>query len=120
MIEKNLWKQSRSHRGLLAASSICGILCAIAIAGQAFTLAQIIAAVFLQAASLESLLPQMIQLFILVTLRVVLQILEEHLSFLLGQKVQYDLRKRMLQKIDKMGPVAFASGRKRENPLFAE
>ena len=24
--EKNLWKQSRSHRGLLAASSICGIL----------------------------------------------------------------------------------------------
>lgn len=106
MIEKNLWKQSRSYRGLLAASSICGILCAIAIAGQAFTLAQIIAAVFLQAASLESLLPQMIQLFILVTLRVVLQILEEHLSFLLGQKVQYDLRKSMLQKIDKMGPVA--------------
>lgn len=57
MIEKNLWKQSRSYRGLLAASSICGILCAIAIAGQAFTLAQIIAAVFLQAASLELLLP---------------------------------------------------------------
>ena len=44
MIEKNLWRESSNHGGLLIASSLCGILCAVVILSQAFTLAGIIAA----------------------------------------------------------------------------
>ena len=98
MIEKNLWRESGKHGSLLVASSLCGILCAVVILSQAFTLAGIIAAVFMQKAALEVLLPQIGQLFLLVTVRFILQALEEHFAFSLGQAVQYDLRQALLQK----------------------
>lgn len=112
MIEKNLWRESRSRRGLLLASSLCGILCAVVILGQAFTLAGIIAAVFLQKAALDTLLPQIGQLFLLVTVRFVLQILGEYFAFSLGQGVQYDLRQSLLQKMNGMGPIALRQEQK--------
>lgn len=46
MIDKNLWRQMSGYKGLLLASSACGILCAVAILWQAFTLAGILNAVF--------------------------------------------------------------------------
>ncbi len=36
MIDKNLWRQMGGHKGLLLASTVCGILCAVAILWQAF------------------------------------------------------------------------------------
>lgn len=112
MIEKNLWRESGKHGSLLIASSLCGILCAVVILGQAFTLAGIIAAVFMQEAALEVLLPQIGQLFLLVTVRFILQTLEEYFAFSLGQAVQYDLRQALLQKMNELGPVALRQEQK--------
>lgn len=112
MIEKNLWRASYQHRSLLFASSVCGILCAVVILGQALTLAAIIDAVFLREAGLNALLPQIVQLFLLVTVRFALQLLEEYFAFSLGQRVQYDLRQALLHKIDAMGPVALRKEQK--------
>ncbi|MGM9526219.1 MAG: thiol reductant ABC exporter subunit CydD [Peptococcaceae bacterium] len=106
MIDRNLWRQSQSRRGLLLASWVCGVLCAGVILWQAFTLAGILDAVFLHKAILEDTLPAIRLLLLLVTIRFGLQVLEEHFSFLLGQGVQYDLRQALLQKVSAMGPVA--------------
>lgn len=106
MIDRNLWRQSQSRRGLLLASWVCGVLCAGVILWQAFTLAGIIDAVFLHKAILEDTLPAIRLLLLLVTIRFGLQVLEEYFSFLLGQGVQYDLRQALLQKVSAMGPVA--------------
>lgn len=106
MIDKHLWRQMGHRKGLLLASSLCGVLCAVAILGQAFTLAAILDAVFLQRAALDELWPQLGVLCCWVTARFALQVLEEYWAFRLGQGVQLDLRQALLQKIDAMGPVA--------------
>lgn len=112
MIDRNLWRESKSRRGLLLASCLCGILCAVVIMGQAFTLANIISAVFLQSIPLEVLLPPIVLLFLLIGVRFLLQVLEEYFAFLLGQGVQYDLRQALLQKFDQIGPVVLRQEQK--------
>lgn len=112
MIDKNLWRQMGGHKGLLLASTVCGILCAVAILWQAFTLAGILNAVFLEKAVLDGLWPQVGQLLFWVTLRFVLQALEEYFAFRLGQEIQFDLRQAFLQKIDRIGPVALRQEQK--------
>ncbi len=112
MIDANLWRQSMHRKGLLLGSCLCGILCAGVILGQAFTLAGILDQVFLHGGDFYAVLPELIQLTVLVTLRFVLQALEENLAFLLGQGVQMDLRQAMLQKIAALGPVAMGQEQK--------
>ena len=112
MIDKNLWRQMSGYKGLLLASSACGILCAVAILWQAFTLAGILNAVFLEKAVLDGLWPQLGQLLFWVTLRFVLQALEEYFAFRLGQGIQFDLRQAFLQKIDAIGPVVLRQEQK--------
>lgn len=112
MIDANLWRQSLHRKGLLLGSCLCGILCAGVILGQAFTLAGILDKVFLHNGNIYDVLPKLIQLAVLVTLRFMLQTLEENLAFLLGQGVQMDLRQAMLQKIVALGPVAMGQEQK--------
>lgn len=105
MIEKRLWQQSQSRRGLLVASVLCGVFGALTILGQAFILANILHVVFLEQAALAVVLPRVGQLLFLVTLRFLLQTTQSHLSFLLGQGVQTDLRLALLQKMEGLGPL---------------
>lgn len=99
------------YKGLLLASSACGILCAVAILWQAFTAGPgILNAVFLEKAVLDGLWPQLGQLLFWVTLRFVLQALEEYFAFRLGQGIQFDLRQAFLQKIDAYRTGGFATG----------
>ena len=106
MIDKNLWRQSKNRRTLLAASSLFGILAAVAILFQALTLAGIVNDVFLHKAELSEISGDIGVLFFWITLRFLLEMAEEHSSFQLGQGVQNDLRKALLKKMDTLGPVA--------------
>ena len=106
MIDKNLWKQCQSRRGLLLFSILFGIAGAVTILMQALTLAGIIASVFLEGAGLSDLSKEIGRLLLFVTLRFLLQTAEEHVSFRLGQGVQQDLRKALLDKMKTLGPVA--------------
>ena len=55
MIEKNLWREARRYKGLLAATVALGVGCGVMILGQAYILAEIIAAVFREGAVLAQL-----------------------------------------------------------------
>ncbi len=106
MVDKQLWRQSAGKRHLLVLSCLFGILRGIVILLQAYVLAGILAAVFLQGADLAAVGAQLLWLLVLVTLRFLLQSAENYFSLRLGGAVKLSLRQAVLEKIDALGPVA--------------
>ena len=112
MIDANLWRQSMHRKGLLLGSCLCGILCAGVILGQAFTLAGILDQVFLHGGDFYAVLPELIQLTVLVTLRFVLQALEENLAFLWGKVCRWICGRRCCKKLLPLGLLPWVRSKK--------
>lgn len=108
MIEKNLWREARRYKGLLAATVALGVGCGVMILGQAYILAEIIAAVFREGAVLAQLWGQLGLLLLAMTLRAALSYGEQRVAFALAQKVQVGLQEQLLAKIERLGPVAMS------------
>lgn len=105
MIDKNLWHYAKLHIPYLAGTIISGCLCGGLIVGQAYGLALLIDRVFMRGQNLEQVLPLLLALLAIITLRAGLSWLEEWLALQLAQSVQTDLRKALLDKIERLGPV---------------
>ena len=106
MLEKNLWREARRYQGLLALTVFLGIGCGLMILGQAYSLAKIIALVFMEGAVLAELWGWLGLLLLMITLRAMLAYGEERAAFALAQKVQVSLQEQLLTKIENLGPVA--------------
>lgn len=106
MIEKNLWREARRYKGLLAATVALGVGCGVMILGQAYILAEIIAAVFMEGAVLAQLWGKLGLLLLAMTLRAAFSYSEQRVAFVLAQKVQVGLQEQLLTKIERLGPVA--------------
>ncbi|MCL2496551.1 MAG: thiol reductant ABC exporter subunit CydD, partial [Clostridiales bacterium] len=105
MIDKHLMRESWQDRRRMAGTVICGVLGGLAAAAQAYLLALLVAAAFGQTAGLMDLRRPLALLLAIIVLRGVLNWLEERCALSLGGSVQQSLRRRLLQKIDALGPV---------------
>lgn len=105
MIDKNLWHYAKLHIPYLAGTIISGCLCGGLIVGQAYGLALLIGNVFIKGQNLEQVLPLLLGVLVIITLRALLSWLEEWLALQLARGVQTDLRRAWLDKIERLGPV---------------
>lgn len=105
MIDKNLWNYAKLHIPYLAGTIISGCLCGGLIVGQAYGLALLIDRVFMKGQNLEQVLPLLLALLVIISLRALLSWLEEWLALQLARGVQTDLRRAWLDKIERLGPV---------------
>lgn len=105
MIDQFLWRKAMMHRLLLIASVVCGVLTASIVLLQSYILADIVYRVFWQEALLTELWQSLWILLVLMTLRAVLSYIEQRLSLALAWRVQESLRKALLDKIARLGPV---------------
>ena len=105
MIDKNLWHYAKLHIPYLAGTIISGCLCGGLIVGQAYGLALLIDRVFMKGQNLEQVLPLLLALLVIISLRALLSWLEEWLALQLARGVQTDLRRAWLDKIERLGPV---------------
>lgn len=103
MIDKRLLRLAGEEKGLLLLSSGFGVLTSILILLQAWQLSGLIAAVFLEHVGLSQVVKPLLLFFLLITLRFACGLAEERFAFQLGQRVQHELRKALLQKIAKIG-----------------
>lgn len=106
MFQKQLWAYIKDQRVRLAGSILCGVMNGVVILLQAFVLSGIIHYAFMEQRSLTQLQEPFLWLLALITLRFALGCLEEWLALRLGHKVQHRLRQELIEKIDRLGPVA--------------
>ena len=105
MLEKNLMAEGLRDRRHMAGTVICGFLGGICAVAQAYLLAAIVATAFGGKIGLEDLQRLLGLLLAVIVLRFGLNWLEERCALFLGVGVQQSLRRRLLQKIDALGPV---------------
>ncbi|MCL1874385.1 MAG: thiol reductant ABC exporter subunit CydD, partial [Clostridiales bacterium] len=105
MIKKNLMRESMRDRLHLAGTVLFGLLGGIAAGVQAYLLAFIVAAAFRGGLNLRELRSQLILFFAIIVLRGTFGWLEERFALSLGKKVQQELRRNLMEKISKLGPV---------------
>jgi len=83
----------------------CGVLGGICAAAQAYLLASLVAATFKGETGLHDMTRPLTLLLAIIVLRGGLNWLEERCALSLGGSVQHNLRRRLLKKIDALGPV---------------
>ncbi|MCL1905865.1 MAG: thiol reductant ABC exporter subunit CydD, partial [Clostridiales bacterium] len=105
MIDKNLLRESLLVKGRMAAVVICGVFGGLCAAGQAWLLASLVAAPFAEGIGLQELQMPLTLLLAVILLRGALNWLEERYALFLSGSVQQSLRRRLLKKIDALGPV---------------
>ena len=105
MVEKNLMHESLRDRRHLAGTVVCGALGGLCAAAQAWLLASLVSKAFSGGIGLGDLQKPLILLLAIIVLRGALNWLEERSALHLGGGVQQSLRRRLLEKIDALGPV---------------
>ncbi|MCL1815151.1 MAG: thiol reductant ABC exporter subunit CydD [Treponema sp.] len=98
-------RESLRDRRNMAATVICGALGGICAAAQAWLLALLVATAFPGGIVLGDLQRPLVLLLAIIVLRGGLNWLEERCALSLGGSVQQNLRRRLLEKIDALGPV---------------
>jgi len=89
----------------MAATVICGVLGGVYAAAQAYVLALLVAAAFGGEVYVTDLLRPLALLLAIIILRGALNWREERNALSLGSSIQQSLRRRLLKKIDALGPV---------------
>lgn len=98
--------QDRWH---MAGTVVCGVSCGICAAAQAYILATLVAGAFGEGTGLDGRQGLLALLMAVILLRGGLAWMEESFALSLGGEVQQSLRRRLLEKIDAMGPVKMRS-----------
>ncbi|MDR1069564.1 MAG: thiol reductant ABC exporter subunit CydD [Gracilibacteraceae bacterium] len=105
MIDKNLWREAGRDKLYLAGVALCGLLSGITVLAQAWVLACVVRAVFLDGAAPLGTRSSFAALLALVTLRALTGWLEEWFALRLARGVQFRLREAVLAHMEKIGPL---------------
>ncbi|MDR1322033.1 MAG: thiol reductant ABC exporter subunit CydD [Gracilibacteraceae bacterium] len=105
MIDKNLWREAGRDKLYLAGIVLCGLLSGVAVLAQAWVLACVVRAVFLDGAAPLGTRSFFAALLALVTLRALTGWLEEWFALRLARGVQFRLREAVLAHMEKIGPL---------------
>lgn len=102
---KWLKQQSAPAKNWLRLSMLLGVISGLLIITQAWLLATILQALIVDNLPREQLLVQFILLICIFTLRAIINFIRENVGFVCGKIVRQQIRSRVLNKLDQLGPI---------------
>lgn len=108
MLEKNLWKQAKSHQFFLALNIIFGAGLGGVIVAQARIISDLISQVFLEKKTIINLMPELKILAVIILFRAIISFGREIASGELSIRVRKELRERLFKHFLTLGPYYLA------------